>query len=429
MPYRYRILGLVSSLVVVMYLDRLCISVAGPRIQSDLHFSTTDWGWVIGAFTLAYAAFEVPSGMLADRIGPRRVITRIVLWWSTFTFATGLAGGLRSMLIVRFLFGAGEAGAFPSTAAVISRWIPAAERGRCNSVIWISSGLGGILTPLLVVPIQQAFGWRAAFFLFGAVGIIWSVFWYAKFRDSPHEVAAVSKQERDAIGYHPQASHVGVSWRHLLRQRNYILLLCMYHCYCWGGYFYLSWLPTYLQMGRGLTEDAMKIAASLTSATGMLGTIAGGFLSDALVRRAGLRAGRCFPAAAGLILSGLLLGTTAFTTNNIFAVAGLCLGLASMNFMLPVTWALCVDLGRKHAGSVTGSMNMAGQIGSFISSVAFGYLVKWLGNYNDALVPLAAMLVLSGLLYLGINPAKPLFTESEPQVPSGAAGAELAQMS
>ncbi len=415
MPYRYRMLGLVASLIIVMYLDRLCIAVAGPRIQADLKFSTTDWGWVIGAFTLAYAAFEVPSGMLADRIGPRRVITRIVLWWSTFTFATGLVTGLRSMLIVRFLFGAGEAGAFPSTASVISRWIPPSERGRSNSIIWISSGFGGILTPLLVVPIQQGFGWRAAFLLLGLVGIIWSLLWYTKFRDSPQEVPAISKREREAIGYTPAVQHIGVPWQHLLRQRNYLLLLGMYHCYCWGGYFYLSWLPTYLQMGRGLTEDAMKFAASITSAAGMFGTIGGGFLSDALVRRAGLRAGRCLPAAAGLMLSGLLLGAASFTVDNLVAVAELCLGLASMNFMLPVTWALCLDLGRRHAGSVTGSMNMAGQVGSLISSVAFGYLVKWLGSYNQALVPLAVMLVLSGLLYLGIDPAKPFFTEPEPR--------------
>jgi MFS family permease len=134
-------------------------------------------------------------------------------------------------------------------------------------------------------------------------------------------------------------------------------------------------------------------------------------LSDLLVRRAGLRAGRCFPSAAGLILSGFLLTTAAFASSNNVAVPALCVGLAAMNFMLPVSWALCVDLGRKHAGAVSGSMNMAGQAGSLISSVAFGYLVKSFGSYDYALLPLAAMLVVSGILYLGIDPAKPLFAE------------------
>lgn len=414
MPHRYRVLGLVSSLIVVMYLDRLCISVAGPRIQADLRLSTTDWGWVIGAFTLAYAAFEIPTGFLADRIGPRLVITRIVLWWSTFTFATGLAGGLRSLLLVRFLFGAGEAGAFPSTASVISRWIPARERGRANSVVWVSSGIGGILTPLLVVPIQQAFGWRASFFVLGLAGFLWSAVWYSRFRDTPQEVPQVSPEERAIIGDNPLVRHGGVGWRHLLRQRNFLLLLAMYHSYCWGGYFYLSWLPTYLQLGRGLSEDTMKIATSITSATGLIGTLAGGFLSDSLVRRVGLRAGRCFPAAAGLMLGGVLLATAALASSSVVAVTALCAGLAAMNFMIPVSWALCLDLGRKHAGAVTGSMNMAGQVGSLISSVAFGYMVKGLGSYDYALLPLAAMLVVSGLLYLGIDPAKPLFAEPEP---------------
>ncbi len=412
MPHRYRVLGLVSSLIILMYLDRLCVSVAGPRIQSDLGLSTTDWGWVIGAFTLGYALFEVPSGLMADRIGPRRVITRIVLWWSAFTFATGLTGGLGSLLLVRFLFGAGEAGSFPSTASVISRWIPFSERGTANSVVWTSTGIGGLLTPLIVVPIQQAFGWRAAFLLLGLLGCAWSALWYARFRDTPAEVAGISEDERERIARDTSPrQHTRILWKPLLRQRNFLLVLAMYHSYCWGAYFYLSWLPTYLQKGRGLTEDAMKIGSAVTSASGLLGVLAGGLVSDVLVRRAGLRAGRCFPAAAGLIVSGAVLAGATFATSNSVVVAGLCIGLAAMNFMLPLAWALCQDIGRKHVGAVSGSMNMAGQAGSLISSVAFGYFVKWFGSYNYALLPLAGMLIVSGLIYLGIDPVKPLFTE------------------
>ncbi len=412
MPHRYRVLGLVSSLVVVMYLDRLCISIAGPRIQADLGLTTTDWGWVIGAFTLGYALFEVPTGLLADRIGPRRVVTRIVLWWSAFTFATGLAGGFRSLLAIRFLFGAGEAGAFPSIASVISRWIPFSERGAANSVVWTSTGIGGLLTPLIVVPIQKAYGWRAAFLLLGIAGSAWAAFWYWRFRDNPAEVAGLSPAERERIARDiAPRQHTKIAWKPLFKQRNFLLVLAMYHSYCWGAYFYLSWLPTYLQLGRGLTEDAMKVASALTSASGLIGVVAGGLVSDALVRRAGLRAGRCFPAAAGLIVSGTVLASAAMAKDNVVAVAGLCAGLSAMNFMVPLAWALCQDIGRKHVGAVSGSMNMAGQAGSLISSVAFGYFVKWFGSYNYALVPLAAMLVLSGLIYLFIDPTKPLFAD------------------
>src|SRR3954447_15672882 len=151
MPYRFRVLALLFLLIFVMYLDRLCISVAGPRIQQDLHLTPVQWGWVIGAFTIAYAIFEIPSGAYGDRIGPRRVLTRIVLWWSVFTAATGLVGSYPMLLLVRFLFGAGEAGAFPNCASTVSRWVPKSERARSLSVFWVATGLGGIATPLIVV--------------------------------------------------------------------------------------------------------------------------------------------------------------------------------------------------------------------------------------------------------------------------------------
>jgi len=159
MPHRYRVLILLFFLVLVMYLDRLCIAVAGPRMQRDLGLGPHDWGWVMGAFTLAYALFEVPSGVLGDRIGPRKVLTRIVLWWSAFTAATGAVSSLGVLLTIRFLFGAGEAGAFPNCTATVSRWIPARERARATSVFWLATSLGGAITPFVVVPLQQAYGW------------------------------------------------------------------------------------------------------------------------------------------------------------------------------------------------------------------------------------------------------------------------------
>ena len=158
MPYRFRVLALLFLLILVMYFDRLCIAVAGPRIMQDLGISPKNWGWVIGAFTIAYAAFEIPSGRLGDRIGPRKVLTRIVLWWSAFTAITGLVPTFPLMLAARFLFGMGEAGAFPNSAAVIGRWIPDSERARATSAMWAATAIGGMLTPLIVVPIQQLYG-------------------------------------------------------------------------------------------------------------------------------------------------------------------------------------------------------------------------------------------------------------------------------
>ncbi|MEB2360849.1 MAG: MFS transporter [Bryobacterales bacterium] len=413
MPHRYRVLIFLFFLVFIMYLDRLCIAVAGPRMQQDLALGPREWGWVMGAFTLAYALFEVPSGMLGDRIGPRRVLTRIVLWWSAFTVATGLVSSLKSLLIVRFLFGAGEAGAFPNCTATVSRWIPAVERARSTSVFWMATSVGGAATPLLVVPIQQAYGWRAAFYIFGSLGVFWAAAWHWWFRDTPAEMKGITAAERQLIGHQPASHHRGLPWRVVLHNRNFQRVLVMYHLYCWGAYFYLSWLPTYLQTGRGMTEDQMKIASAMPPLAGLFGVLAGGFLSDRLSRKYSLRMARCSIGAASLIGAGACLIAATLVRGNTTAVVLMSVGLGIMNAMLPVAWSLCVDLGKQHSGAISGAMNMAGQAGSFISSVAFGYFVEWFGSYDLALMPLAAMLILSGITFAAIDPSDRLIPEAQ----------------
>jgi ACS family glucarate transporter-like MFS transporter len=413
MPHRYRVLALLFILVFVMYLDRLCIAVAGPRMQHDLGLAPRQWGWVTGAFTIAYALFEIPSGALGDRIGPRKVLTRIVLWWSAFTALTGAVSGFGPLLLVRFLFGAGEAGAFPNCTASVSRWIPAAERARATSVFWMATSAGGAITPFLVVSIQQTYSWRVAFYVFSALGLFWAAFWYWWFRDTPREMPGVSPEELVLIGNPAGSHHGGVPWKAMFRNRNFLRILLMYHLYCWGAYFYLSWLPTYLQIGRGLTENEMKVASSLPSGAGLLGILAGGFLSDRLARTHSLRFARCSIGSVSLILAGIAMLAATLTKNNWYAVGLMSLGLGVMNAMLPVAWSICLDMGRQHAGAVSAAMNMSGQIGSFLSSVAFGYLVESLGSYNLALMPLAAMLVFSGIVFTTINPADQLIADSE----------------
>src|SRR5262245_59163570 len=200
MRYRHGVLGLLFLLSIITYVDRVCISVAGPRMQADLGLSPKQWGWVVGAFTLSYALFEIPSGAMADRIGARKVLTRIVVWWSAFTSLTGAVSNYYLLLITRFLFGAGEAGAYPGSSSGISRWFPTAERGRAHGIVWMASRVGGAVSPLLVIPIQQTYGWRMSFFVFGVLGVIWSVVWYGWYRDHPSQKPGVSPHEMEAIG-------------------------------------------------------------------------------------------------------------------------------------------------------------------------------------------------------------------------------------
>jgi MFS family permease len=386
-------------------------STPGPApavLPVDLGISPEQWGWVVGAFTLSYAIFEIPTGAMGDRVGARSVLTRIVIWWSAFTSLTGAVSNYVLMLITRFLFGAGEAGAYPNASSAISRWFPVAERARAHSVVWMASRVGGALSPLLVVPIQRAYGWRASFFVFGVLGLVWAFAWYRSYRDRPSESAGITPQELAEIDVDSSGAHARLPWGIALRRWNFWKILVMYHTYCWGAYFYLSWLHTYLERGRGFSEGEMALASTLPFIAGIGGNLFGGWLSDRLTISHGLRIGRRVVGATGLAASGLLMLTAAITTSKWIALACLTLGYGSMDCMLPVSWAVCLDIGRRYAGSVGGTMNMAGQLGSFLSSVAFGYIVTWAGNYNAPLYPMAALLLVSAVFFARIDPTEQL---------------------
>jgi MFS transporter, ACS family, glucarate transporter len=419
MKYRNRVLGLLFLLSIITYMDRVCIGLAGKRIQADLGLNESQLGWVLGIFALSYALFEIPSGAMGDRIGPRKVLTRIVLWWSVFTSLTGLVSNYYGMLAVRFAFGAGEAGAYPNSSSAISRWFPVGERARAHGVVWMASRIGGAIAPLLVVPIQAAYGWRASFYVFGTAGVAWAIVWYGWYRNHPAEKEGVPAQELAEVGGGEKPVHEGLPWGIALRSKNLWMIMLMYHTYCWGGYFYLSWLPNYLQKGRGFSESEMKIYAVLPFIAGIFGNIIGGTVSDYLCKRRGLKFGRVVVGTTGLFLSACFLLATAMTANRYAAVAFLTLGYGSMDCMLPVSWAICLDVGKKYAGTVTGAMNMAGQIGSFATAVVFGKLVMYFGNYNQPLLPMAAMLLVAAVLYTQIDPNEQLIPdrvgEPEPQ--------------
>jgi ACS family glucarate transporter-like MFS transporter len=194
-PYRRRVLILLFFLIFITYLDRVCISLVGVRIKSAFHLSNEQFGWVLGAFALAYALFEIPSGILVDRIGQRAVFIRIVLWWSLFTAMTGAVTGLTSLMLTRFLFGMGESGAYPTSSSTIARWFPATETGRSMSALFVGQNAGAAIAPLIVVPIAISFGWRAPFFFNGFIGILWVLICWLWFRNEPSEMKGISKEE------------------------------------------------------------------------------------------------------------------------------------------------------------------------------------------------------------------------------------------
>jgi MFS family permease len=409
---RHGVLGFLVSLSVITFLDRLAIAVAGPRIQDDLHIPPDKWGWVLGVFALAYGLFEIPSGASGDRFGQRSVLTRIVVWWSAFTALTAAATGYVQLMVTQFLFGAGEAGAYPNASGVIARWFPKAERARAQGAVWAASRVGGALSPLLVVPLLHAIGWRGMFCTFSVLGLIWVIFWRTWFHDRPFEQPGISLSELEEIGEAAPRRHAGM-WRALFRSRQTWLLMGMYWCYVWGSWFYFSWFPTFLERGAGLTEIQMSLFSALPFILGCCGNLAGGVLSDRLASRYGLRVGRCGQASLSLAASSLLIFGLANTTDKVLVVILSSIGFGVLDLMLPATWSLCLDLGRGHAGVLAGAMNSAGVAGGFVCTVLFGYLVKATGGYRAPLSAVAAMVMLSAILFVMIDPHRPVWKEGE----------------
>src|SRR5262249_20255097 len=283
-------LGLLILLFAITYIDRVAISVAGPRMQEELQINPVGWGWVTAMFTLSYCIFEVPTGSLGDRIGPRRGLTRVGLWWSAFTSMTGMVSNYRLLLLTRFCFGAGEAGAFPNASIVVSRWFPPTQRASIAGVTLMASQIGGGIAPLLVVPIQIRYGWRASFFVFGLLGVAWAAVWYAWFRDAPADKAGVTAAELAEIEPAPAEAH-GFPWRVALRSESVLAVMGTAFCYVYVYTFFQPWFHTFLVRGRGFTEGGLLLSAMpYVLAAGA--NLAGGAASDALVQRFGRTWGR-----------------------------------------------------------------------------------------------------------------------------------------
>lgn len=403
MKQRHKVLGLLAVLSVLTFLDRLAIAVAGPGIQSDLHIPPQDWGWILSAYVLAYGIFEMPSGALGDRRGQRGELTRIVTWWSGFTALTGWCSGFWQLVSVRFLFGVGAAGAYPNSAGVIARWFPARERARSQGVIWAASRLGGVLAPLLIVPLQQWFGWRAVFWVLGAAGLLWAAVWYSRFRNFPHELASVSAEELREIGEAPSGhSKTQIPWSRLLRSRELWLVVLAYGFYGCGSWFYFSWFPIWLVHSAGFSFDGVLLT-SLPFAMGFLANLAGGDLGDRLSMRWGAkRALRAIPAVC-LTIGAAILAAMATCHGKIAVVALSSLGFGVMDLMLPASWAMCLAIGGRFSGTATGMMNTAGQAGGFLCTVLFGYIVHLTGSYDAPLWFIAGMVLTAAMIFSRID--------------------------
>jgi len=413
MKYQHRVLGMLSLLAIITYLDRVCIAVAGPEMQDSLHISPQAWGWVTSAFFFSYAAFEIPTGAFGDRMGPRRVLTRIVTWWSAFTSITGSVSSYPLLLLVRFCFGAGEAGAYPNASIVIGRWIPQRSRARAWGIIWMTSQIGAAMAPLLVVPIQLRYGWRASFYLFGILGAVWSIVWYTWFRDSPSQMPGISAAEREEIVEDPAPRHGGLAWGQALRSGPLWRIAALGASYVYVIGFFQSWLQTYLVKGRGFTAAAL-VFSTLPYVVGAAANGIGGIVSDVLVQRFGLTTGRRIVGVSGLGTAAIFMAATIFATSGWWSLIFLSLAYAGILFQQPTLCATTVDIGKGHVGAVFGFMNTASNISSALSSIVFGYLVAYSGGYELPFVPMLVLLCVGIVLWLKVDPTRQLIEERPP---------------
>jgi ACS family glucarate transporter-like MFS transporter len=416
LPYRHRVLVLLCSLTTLTYLDRICISIVGVRIKSEFALSNTQFGWVLASFSLAYSLFEIPSGILGDKIGPKALFIRIVLLWSLFTALTGLAAGLVSLIVIRFLFGIGESGTYPNCMIVVSRWFPVQEIGRSLTWVGIGSQIGSAIAPLIIIPIAVSYGWRATFYVNAAIGIIWVAICYLWFQNFPSEMKKISNEEVLYIENNRRFSidHQPISWKIILKNRNLWALMLMYFCCQWANYFFVAWMPVYLIEGRHFSENIMKEIVFILFIVGIAGFLVGGFCGDWLVKRNGLRFGRRFVGMSGLGACALLIFLAAVIHANAIVAACLVAANGFFSFGVMVSYAVCTDIGRNNAGTVTGAMNFFGQMGAFFLAIIFGKMVDLTHNFNHPLFVVAFVMLTGALLWLAIDPLKQVSLNKDP---------------
>jgi len=452
---RYAVLALLCSLAFLTYLDRICIMRVQGEVVRDLGLDqlTDDdearlaaegksddpdarrqlaaarakerMAWVFSAFTLGYLLFEIPGGWLGDRWGARRVIIRIVLWWSAFTALTGSADRLAAALVadpsplvlmaalvaVRFLFGAGEAGAYPNVGRAIARWFPFRDRGYAQGWVWLSSRLGGALAPTVLGTLMAfAGGWRQGFWALGLVGAAWAVAFAWWFRDTPEQVPAVNDAERDLIraGAIPDQGHVNVPWSRLLGSVSLWALALTASCVSFNWYFYITFLPKYLEEHFRVSFTDSQLTSGMPLLVGGVACLLGGRLSDLLIRRTGSRRwGRSLVGLAAFGSAGLVILLVPLAGSGAQVIVLLCVANFCQDLAVPVIWTVAADIGGRYTGTASGFMNMVGGVGAVLSPIVVARFEPRFG-WNAVFLLFAAVYLVGAVLWLAINAARPL---------------------
>lgn len=412
-PIRYLIIVGTFLLTLLLYIDRICISVAKDSLASDLGMSDKQMGWILSAFALGYALFQTPSGMMADRFGPRKILTAIVTFWSVFTALTGVAWNFISLFFTRLFFGIGEAGAFPGISRAVFSWIPLKERGFVTGINFSGSRLGAAFALPVVALMIQSFGWRISFLILAAAGFIWALIWYLWFRDEPVGHPGISGREVIYINENVQKAGIqekgeGISFVTIIRSKNMWLTMLQYFCSNFTFFFCLTWMFPHIREQYNLDAVNAGLWASIPLIMGAVGNWFSGWLVDRIFRNGHWIRSRRIPAIIGFALAAIGMAGSVYSSDVISAVLFLSLAIFGADMTLSPSWSLCVDIGRKNAGAVSGTMNMAGNLGSFVTALAFPYLRAWTGSVTPFFLIGSGLNILAIVFWKFMRPDKPI---------------------
>lgn len=405
---RWYICALISLMYLVTYLDRVNISAAAPMIAKEFHFSKITMGVIFSAFVWAYALFQVPGGWLGDRFGPHKVLGTIVAYWSIMTMATARCIGVASFCVIRFLFGIGEAGAFPTATRAMQLWFPREERGFVQGITHSASRFGAAIAPPISVGLMLAYGWRSIFIIFGLAGMVWSVLWFISYRNMPEAHKWVSQAELAYIRGTDENGKIKelklqkkptVPWGVLLKSPNMWAIMCQYFTYVYCLWIFLSWLPSYLVDYRHFTLIKMGYFASLPLFAGVIGDTVGGWATDYLMVKTGkTNFSRRVVAITGQLGCVAFIVPAALTSSPYTAIYCLTASMFFLECIIGPSWAVPMDVGGEYSGTVSGMMNMAGNIGGALSPTVFGILVQF-GSWVAPFIVAAALLIFGALVW------------------------------
>ncbi|ASL42059.1 putative sulfoacetate transporter SauU [Burkholderia sp. AD24] len=413
---RHIILAVMCLMYFISYIDRVNIAVAGPLIRHEMGLTTVQLGLVFSAFAYPYAAMQIVGGWLADKFGPKLVLTVLSLIWGVATLATGFAGSVTMLVLMRFALGIGEGGAFPTATRAFTYWMPVAERGFAQGITHSFARLGGAVTPPLVLAVVATGGWRDAFILLGIASLAWTVLYLFVFTNSPEQNRRITPEETTEIGYRAgdcdRAKHAATPWRKLIRRMWLVTFVDF--CYGWLLWVYLTWLPSYLRESRGFDLKQLALFTALPLLAGVVGDTLGGVVSDKLFKITGrLRFARCAVLVVGMGGSLVFLVPMVSATNPLTAVWFLSASFFFLEITNPVLWTLPLDIAGKYAGTAGGMMNTGFGVAGMISPVVFGYLIEKTGSYNVPFTISAGLLAVGVLASLFIDTSKTVEADEE----------------